>query len=491
MAERQFENVADNRRRVLQGLRGRGAEESAFRPQADPFERLMSRAPGASSAAVHASSLNDVTGSCPSRAGRSLLQLQRRYGNHYIQRILALARQGEDEAEVGAEVESAIERSRGRGQALDTGVRVQMESAFGSDFSGVRVHTGAEVHALSEAVNAIAFTTGSDIFFREGTYSPASSGGRELLAHELAHVVQQGGAPATAGRAQRGLIQRLCPACEEEKNQQIQGKLVVGQPNDQYEQEADHVAKTIVGAPDGKAPATHLSDTKTSGPLQTRCACGGNTTSGGECEDCRRKRLSQPQDGTVGEMPGTVAVDPVASATSFAPLVLRQDDGPGGGDGAPKLPSPLGQAITCSVDPIKIAKALGGDKSAALDIVNCCESGFSPLPAGCSKDLVDALRKLLGKKPGATTRCPPGFHDAKSTTYQGQCCSDGSTIESAQNCCPGERASMMGFCCPEGQVAQGLGCVSSAPSAPTPMPGAPPSEPGDYEVPDESNVAVA
>jgi hypothetical protein len=169
-------------------------------------------------------------------------------------------------------------------------------------------------------------------------------------------------------------------------------------------------------------------------------------------------------------------------------VVQRQDSGDG--DGTPGLPGPLGQTITCSVDPIKIAAALGGDRSAALYIVNCCESGFSPLPSGCSKDLVDALKKILGQKPGAPNRCPPGFHPGKSTLFQGQCCSDGANVESAQNCCPGERASMMGFCCPPGQTAQGLGCTS--PAATPAMPEPSPSEPGDYEVPDEnSNVAVA
>src|SRR5262249_28609417 len=85
-----------------------------------------------------------------------LLQLQRRYGNHYAQRMLALARQGEGEGEVTADVESAIERARGGGQGLDRGTRLQMESAFGVDFSGVRIHTGAESHSLNRAVNAIA-----------------------------------------------------------------------------------------------------------------------------------------------------------------------------------------------------------------------------------------------------------------------------------------------------------------------------------------------
>ena len=54
-----------------------------------------------------------------------------------------------------------------------------MEGAFGSDFSGVRIHTGAESDALNESVSARAFTTGQDIFMRQGEYNPASSSGQE------------------------------------------------------------------------------------------------------------------------------------------------------------------------------------------------------------------------------------------------------------------------------------------------------------------------
>jgi hypothetical protein len=174
--------------------------------------------------------------------------LQRTYGNRYVQRVLDLARKGEGEGEVTPEVETAIEGSRGGGQALDTGIRRQMESAFGNDFSAVRIHTGSESHSLNNAVNAVAFTTGQDIFFRDGAYNPEGSGGKELLAHELTHVVQQNGAAPIAGNAQRFQIQRMCTECEEEKKNKIQGKLTVGQANDQYEQEADRVAREVVAA---------------------------------------------------------------------------------------------------------------------------------------------------------------------------------------------------------------------------------------------------
>jgi hypothetical protein len=75
-----------------------------------------------------------------------------------------------------------------------------MERAFGgADFSGVKVHHDAGGDRLNRALNARAFTTGKDIFFRQGEYKPASQGGQELIAHELTHVVQQTG----AGRTQR------------------------------------------------------------------------------------------------------------------------------------------------------------------------------------------------------------------------------------------------------------------------------------------------
>src|SRR5580698_5093091 len=150
----------------------------------DGFSPVLAQ--GGHDAGSHARELNRITRGAPSRASHSLLQMQRTHGNRYVQRVLEIARQGEGkgEGEVSPEVEASIERSRGGGQSLEKGTRSQMESAFGVDFSGVRIHTGAESHSLNRAVSAVAFTTGSDIFFRDGAYNPGSSDGRELLAHE-------------------------------------------------------------------------------------------------------------------------------------------------------------------------------------------------------------------------------------------------------------------------------------------------------------------
>ena len=109
------------------------------------------------------------------------------------------------------------------GQPLDTETRAFMEPRFGHDFSQVRVHTGAHASESAQALNAIAYTGNSNIVFAEGHYQPASNEGRRLLAHELAHVVQQ--------HASVGL------------------KDALGQAGDAYERHAEAVANLVV---DGK-----------------------------------------------------------------------------------------------------------------------------------------------------------------------------------------------------------------------------------------------
>ena len=96
--------------------------------------------------------------------------------------------------DVNEDVEKSISAKSGSGQAIPDVHREMFESAMGRDFSSVNIHADSEADSLNKQVGARAFTTGSDIFFRQGEYNPASSGGQELLAHELTHVVQQGGA---------------------------------------------------------------------------------------------------------------------------------------------------------------------------------------------------------------------------------------------------------------------------------------------------------
>ncbi|MEQ0563477.1 DUF4157 domain-containing protein [Amycolatopsis sp. NEAU-NG30] len=92
-------------------------------------------------------------------------------------------------------VTSALQRSQllpsGTGRPLERGTRREMETALGADFGDVRIHQGADADRAAKDVGAAAFTVGSDIVFSGDRYSPGTSAGRELLAHELTHVRQQ------------------------------------------------------------------------------------------------------------------------------------------------------------------------------------------------------------------------------------------------------------------------------------------------------------
>jgi hypothetical protein len=102
------------------------------------------------------------------------------------------------------ELAAAIQAERGGGDVLPGAVQADMGPRLGADFSAVRVHSGATSAAFNRSLDAEAFTTGTDIFLRNDSVDPGSGAGRELLAHELTHVVQQTaanpGGPARVSR---------------------------------------------------------------------------------------------------------------------------------------------------------------------------------------------------------------------------------------------------------------------------------------------------
>jgi hypothetical protein len=160
-----------------------------------------------------------------------------------VPRFLQLSRSAEGDGKVMPDVERAIESSRGGGQSLDRGVQGQMGQALNADFSGVRVHTDAGADGLNQSLSARAFTTRRDIYFRQGEYNPGSSGGRELLAHELTHVVQQNPHKVQTKPDDDG-IQTSCACGGTAAGPQM--KLSVSAPGDQYEQEADGMASAVM-----------------------------------------------------------------------------------------------------------------------------------------------------------------------------------------------------------------------------------------------------
>lgn len=104
-------------------------------------------------------------------------------------------------APVATGLAAGLNGTKGRGAPLSGTTRQFMETAFGVDFSRVRVHADGPAAKMSRDIHAKAFTYGNDIYFNNGQYNPHSPQGRHLLAHELTHVVQQDGSSA-------GLIQR-------------------------------------------------------------------------------------------------------------------------------------------------------------------------------------------------------------------------------------------------------------------------------------------
>ena len=93
----------------------------------------------------------------------------------------------------GGEFEQKLNQSDGKGQSIPDEERGQMEEVMGADFSGVRIHNDQVAHELSKQINAQAFTRGNDVFLQCREIRPVNKEGQRLLAHELAHVVQQEG----------------------------------------------------------------------------------------------------------------------------------------------------------------------------------------------------------------------------------------------------------------------------------------------------------
>ena len=118
------------------------------------------------------------------------------------------------------------------GRPLDPATLAFMEPRFGQDFSQVRVHTGAQAEESARAVNALAYTAGRQLVFAEAQFAPETAAGRRLLAHELAHTIQQSRPAPTLGEF------RIAPQ------------------NDAAEAEAEQAAQSVVAIPSAQ-PAEH------------------------------------------------------------------------------------------------------------------------------------------------------------------------------------------------------------------------------------------
>jgi|GEM_PF-4214840 len=112
----------------------------------------------------------------------------------------------------------AVRGKLGEGRSLDAPVRTRMERGFGASFAGVRIHTDASAARLSRQLHARAFTVGSDVAFAAGEFNPGTPAGDALIAHELAHTLQQRGGGVSTREGQE-------PALENEADAAAAGAL--------------------------------------------------------------------------------------------------------------------------------------------------------------------------------------------------------------------------------------------------------------------------
>lgn len=215
---------ADKARAESQRLRGRVAPTSA-------------RVADSTSSEIEAASAGDLQQALGNQAVQRLINdgvilpsviqsAQRALGNQAVQRLVsAVLQRSPGGPESTEDLGQSIRAEAGHGQSLESGVRQSLESGLGADLSSVRVHADSNADHLSRAVNAVAFTSGSDIFFRSGAFDAGSSSGMHLLAHEATHVVQQATGPVAGTPAPGGVS--------------------ISDPSDSFEQAAEQAATQV------------------------------------------------------------------------------------------------------------------------------------------------------------------------------------------------------------------------------------------------------
>jgi len=165
------------------------------------------------------SDIKPKTGDVPAA---SIMGLQRAAGNASVSRMM------EDER---SPVKDLLASSSG--QPLDRDTQALMQTRLGHDFSDVRVHADSQATQSAKAVNAHAYTVGTNVVFQSDRYAPGTDSGNKILAHELTHVVQQKAGPVDGTPAPGGIS--------------------VSHPSDPFEQAAERNAEQAMAS--NAAPA--------------------------------------------------------------------------------------------------------------------------------------------------------------------------------------------------------------------------------------------
>src|SRR5215472_8806157 len=159
----------------------------------------------------------------------AMLSLQRMAGNESVSALVT-----QDEEVASSPVRQVVES--GGGSPMDSATRSYLEGRMGADFSDVRIHTGSMADHSARSINAQAYTVGTNVVFRSGAYQPDTEAGRHVLAHELAHVVQQKSGPVAGTPAPGGIS--------------------ISHPSDPFEQAAERAASQAVSGGEASPVAT-------------------------------------------------------------------------------------------------------------------------------------------------------------------------------------------------------------------------------------------
>ena len=199
-------------------LRAKNAQKMALQPKlaiGDPNGKYEQEDDATAARGIQ--QINSPTNDASTASLTQSVQRQEMQEDEELQmKSLVQRRENIGGGEASTDLESSIQSARGSGQSLDANLQRSMGQAMGADFSGVKVHTDSQSDQLNKSIQAKAFTTGQDVFFRQGAYEPSSRGGQELIAHELTHVVQQNG--GAVQRSPENVIQRWDSIAYETQN---------------------------------------------------------------------------------------------------------------------------------------------------------------------------------------------------------------------------------------------------------------------------------
>ncbi|MCC7359476.1 MAG: DUF4157 domain-containing protein [Anaerolineales bacterium] len=200
----------------------------------------------------------------------------------------------EDQPDLG----DRLAEQAGRGRPLPSDLAQDLGRRLAGDLSGVRVHTDAEADALAQEMDALAFTTGQDIYFSAGSFAPESEAGRRLLTHEAAHTLQQAQGPVAGTLREDGVS--------------------ISSPTDSFEQAAEAAATAALGGPAAPTTSALSSGSRAFGPPSVQRVSEGEVPS--------ESPAIPLDDGETEEHTITIDEQGVTSASYGAPGFSTKDE---------------------------------------------------------------------------------------------------------------------------------------------------------------------